>query len=83
MQVNMHEAKTQLSALAERVRRGERVIIAKAGEPFVELVPVREERPQIRLGLLKGQITLPDDDAALDAAIADSFNNGPLFPEAE
>lgn len=61
--VNMHEAKTHLSRLVERAVEGEEVIIAKAGKPLVRLVPV--ERPVVdtskRLGMLRGQLTIPDD----------------------
>lgn len=38
--VNIHEAKTHLSRLLERVRRGAVVTIAKAGVPVARLVPV-------------------------------------------
>ena|SRR3990170_4926140 len=38
--VNIHEAKTHLSRLLERVRRGAVVTIAKAGVPVANLVPV-------------------------------------------
>jgi prevent-host-death family protein len=41
MVVNVHEAKSQLSRLLERVEEGETVIIARHGQPVVELVPVR------------------------------------------
>lgn len=51
--VNIHEAKTHLSRLLEDVRRGETVIIAKAGEPIAELGPIR--RANIVFGGLKGQ----------------------------
>ena len=37
--VNVHEAKTHLSKLLERVRAGEEVIIAKAGAPIARLIP--------------------------------------------
>lgn len=40
--VNIHEAKTHLSRLLERVRRGRTVIIAKAGHPIARLVPLGE-----------------------------------------
>ena len=40
--VNIHEAKTHLSRLLERVRRGATIVIAKAGEPIARLVPVGE-----------------------------------------
>ena len=43
MQVNVHEAKSQLSRLLELVEQGEKVIIARHGQPAVELVPVRRK----------------------------------------
>ena len=39
MQVNMHEAKSQLSKLGQLAWEGEEVIIARAGKPFLKLVP--------------------------------------------
>lgn len=77
---NMHEAKTQLSALVERARKGERIIIAKAGEPCVELVPVRKNlKPRVSGGY-EGQIwTAPDWDAP-DPELIASFEDGPVFP---
>ncbi len=42
--VNMHEAKTRLSALVNTVLDGEEVVIAKAGNPLVRLVPYRERK---------------------------------------
>lgn len=38
--MNIHEAKTHLSRLLERVRRGTVITIAKAGVPVAQLVPV-------------------------------------------
>lgn len=40
MQINVLEAKTQLSRLLERAEDGEEVVIARAGRPAVRLVPV-------------------------------------------
>ena len=61
MEVNIHEAKTHLSRLLERVAMGEEVIIAKAGRPVAKLVPL-EGRPKKRiLGSAKGEFTVPDD----------------------
>jgi prevent-host-death family protein len=55
MEVNVHEAKSQLSKLIERVRMGDEVVIAKAGKPVVKLVPV--DRPAKRVfGSAKGEI---------------------------
>jgi prevent-host-death family protein len=41
MQVNVHEAKTQLSRLLELVEEGEIVVIARHGEPVAELIAAR------------------------------------------
>ena len=37
--INIHEAKTHLSRLLERVMKGESIIIAKAGKPVAVLSP--------------------------------------------
>jgi len=41
MQINVHEAKSQLSRLLELVEEGETVIIARHGQPVAELVRAR------------------------------------------
>ncbi len=61
MEVNIHEAKTHLSKLLERVAMGEEVIIAKAGKPVAKLVSVESERRRFRLGSAKGEFVVPDD----------------------
>ncbi|HLB38407.1 MAG TPA: type II toxin-antitoxin system prevent-host-death family antitoxin [Gemmatimonadales bacterium] len=38
--VNVHYAKTHLSRLLERVRRGAEITLAKAGKPVAKLVPL-------------------------------------------
>jgi prevent-host-death family protein len=38
--VNMHQAKVSLSRLVERALAGEEVVIARNGEPLVQLMPV-------------------------------------------
>lgn len=38
--VNIHEAKTHLSKLLERVALGEEIIIARAGRPIARLSPL-------------------------------------------
>jgi prevent-host-death family protein len=43
--VNVHEAKTHLSRLLERVERGERIVIARAGRPVAVLQAI-EAPPQ-------------------------------------
>ena len=44
MQVNVHEAKSQLSRLLELVEEGETVVIARHGQPVAELVPARRPK---------------------------------------
>jgi len=52
--VNMHEAKSTLSALVERVLAGEQVTIARAGKPAVDLVP-HESCTDIVFGAGRGE----------------------------
>jgi prevent-host-death family protein len=61
MEVNIHEAKTHLSRLLERVALGEEVIIAKAGKPVAKLVPLNGRSKKRLLGSAKGEFTVPDD----------------------
>ena len=61
MEVNIHEAKTHLSRLLERVAMGEEVIIAKAGKPVAKLVPVAQAPRRFKLGSAKGEFVVPDD----------------------
>jgi prevent-host-death family protein len=61
MEVNVHEAKTHLSKLLERVAVGEEVIIAKAGKPVAKLVPVVSARRRFKLGSARGEFVVPDN----------------------
>ena len=72
-QVNVHEAKTQLSRLLEEVEAGERVVIARAGEPVAVLAPYRSAVRSRRLGLFAGQARIREDFDELPPDIA-----GPL-----
>ena len=60
-QINIHAAKTNLSALVERAAAGEPFIIAKAGRPLVAVYPYKAREPLPRIGFMKGQILVPDD----------------------
>lgn len=66
--VNIHEAKTHLSRLLERVQSGEEIVIAKAGTPCARLVPLQPRRPSRTPGRLSGRLDdaffepLPDDE---------------------
>jgi prevent-host-death family protein len=61
MEVNIHEAKTHLSRLLERVALGEEVIIAKAGKPVAKLVRLDDQCKRRVLGSARGEFTVPDD----------------------
>jgi prevent-host-death family protein len=81
MEINVHEAKTNLSKLLERVAVGEEVIIAKAGTPVARLVPF-DQKPKTRIfGSAKGEFTVPDDFDAPDAEIEALFYDSELFPK--
>ncbi len=61
MEVNIHEAKTHLSKLLERVVLGEEVVIAKAGKPIAKLVPISTKPKKRVVGSAKGEFVVPDD----------------------
>lgn len=61
MQVNVHEAKTQLSRLLELVEEGETVIIARHGKPVAELVHVRRKQG-LPIGIARNKPLVPPGD---------------------
>jgi len=66
-QVNIHEAKTQLSRLLAKVAAGEEVVIARNGEPVARLVPIEPPRKKRVLGMDAGKIWIsPDFDDPVD-----------------
>jgi len=69
VQVNVYEAKTNLSKLLELVRQGERVIISKNGKPVADLI--FHEPNKVIFDGLKGQVHYDEDEFnAADAEIA-------------
>lgn len=74
--VNMHDAKTRLSALVDAVESGREaeIVIARNGKPAARLVPVAA-KPDVskRIGIAKGQFVVPDDWDRDDEAIAAMF----------
>lgn len=68
-QVNIHEAKTNLSRLIEMAVNGEPFIIAKAGKPMVTVTAYQAPvKPAQRIGFMHGQIAVPDDFDAMGRA---------------
>jgi prevent-host-death family protein len=73
-QVNIHQAKTELSKLVERAEAGEEIIIARAGKPAAKLVPLTRFHGHRRLGLLDGKFRIPDDfNAPLPESVIRDF----------
>ena len=72
-QVNVHEARTGLSRLLELVESGERVVIARAGHPVAILSSCAEATRRRRLGLFRGQGSVPTDFDELPEDVAKTF----------
>jgi prevent-host-death family protein len=73
-EVNVHEAKTHLSRLLQRVMAGEEIIIAKSGVPVARIVPIVPRKAQRVAGSARGKFYMADDfDAPLPDVIAESF----------
>jgi antitoxin (DNA-binding transcriptional repressor) of toxin-antitoxin stability system len=62
LQVNIHEAKTQLSKLIQAALNGKEVIIAKGNKPVVRLEVLPEAQGRRKIGNAKGLILSMDDD---------------------
>jgi antitoxin (DNA-binding transcriptional repressor) of toxin-antitoxin stability system len=72
IKIDMHEAKTQLSQLAERAWSGDTVIICKAGKPYLDLLPHRKALVPRKPGRLKGVLNVPADfDEVSEQTISD------------
>ena len=72
--INVHEAKTHLSRILDRVAGGEEIVIAKAGKPVARLVPIAVERKARTPGTYRGRIRIDDDfDAPLPDDLLESF----------
>lgn len=72
--VNVHEAKTHLSRILDRVAAGEEIVIAKSGKPVARLVPIASHRNSRTPGSHKNLVRVSDDfDAPLPDGILDVF----------
>lgn len=72
--VNMHQAKSSLSRLVERALAGEEVVIARNGEPLVQLVPVVKKREPREPGRGKDKISISPDFEFTDDEITELFD---------
>jgi prevent-host-death family protein len=64
--VSVHEAKTHLSRLIEKVLAGEEVIVERNKQPVIKLVPAAPPKKKPLLGALKGKVTFDLKDGFFD-----------------
>jgi antitoxin (DNA-binding transcriptional repressor) of toxin-antitoxin stability system len=71
----MHEAKTNLSRIIERVAGGEEVIIDRAGTPVAKIIPLIRRVNRTSVGSLLGRLDLSGDwdSPRTNAEIATDF----------
>jgi prevent-host-death family protein len=84
--VNIHQAKTHLSRLIERVEAGESIIICRAGQPVAELAAVSGSQPPVDrpslFGSQKGKIWYaPDAFAPMSDEELKLWYDAPLTTE--
>jgi prevent-host-death family protein len=72
--VNVHEAKTQLSRLLERVEQGEEIVIGRAGKPVAKLVPYHPVRRPRKPGGWEGKVWMADDFDELPPDLLKAFS---------
>lgn len=74
-QFNIHDAKTNLSRIIDRVEHGEEIVISRAGTPVAKVVPLTRRVDRRGRGSLRGQLVLaPDwDSDEVNEAIARDF----------
>ncbi len=83
MQVNMHEAKSQLSRLGKLAWEGEEIVIARAGEPWLRLTPYRERLEERKMGGMEGQFWMSPDFDEEDEELIELIENPKIFPDEE
>ncbi len=81
MQVNMLEAKNQLSKLVKAALAGEDVVIANHGKPMVRLVKLVDQPKTRGYGVWKGLVDMADDSDSpeTNAAIAPAILDTPIY----
>lgn len=79
--VNIHEAKTSLSALIQMVLSGEQVIIANNNQPVVELKRLESKVKKRTAGLLKGKIAILEDWEEADKELEELLQDTKIFPD--
>jgi prevent-host-death family protein len=60
-QFNIHDAKTNLSRIIDRVEHGEEIIISRAGTPVAKVIPLNRKVDRVGRGSLAGQLVMAED----------------------
>ena len=81
VKVNMHEAKTQLSRLGRLAWRGEEVVIARSGDPYLRLQPYQPRAEGRRLGGLEGEFWMSPNFDEPDKELADLLEQSKVMPD--
>jgi len=81
MQVNVAEAKKDLSRLIRLVETSKEpvITIARNGAPVVKIVPVDSPPVSDRIGIAKGKFKAPDDFDASNEEIYEMMSGGSIF----
>jgi prevent-host-death family protein len=74
-QFNIHDAKTNLSRIIERVEHGEEIIISRAGHPVAKVIPLTGRVDRRGRGSLRGRLVVAEDwdSDEVNEAIARDF----------
>ena len=81
-QVNLYEAKTQLSRLVDEAAKGEEIIIAKNDKPVARLVALKKpKRLKRKLGASNHRFIETMPRASADAEIVRDFEDSKLWPD--
>lgn len=77
-QFNIHDAKTNLSKIIERVEHGEEIVISRAGSPVAKVIPLDRRVDRPGRGSLRDMLVLAEDwdSDEVNEAIAADF--GPM-----
>jgi prevent-host-death family protein len=77
-QFNIHEAKTHLSRIIDRVEHGEEIVISRAGQPVAKVIPLAGRVNRTARGSLRGALSLAEDwdSPAVNDSIAVDFGAG-------
>ncbi len=75
IQVSVEDIQRDLTIYLQRVEAGETLVIVRAGQPVVEMKPVKTGAETLRpFGLCAGEFTVPEDfDAPLPDDILNAF----------